>query len=237
MKTMLRKTILSILAAAPMIASATVPTTLQFAARLADNGRPVNGSHSFTFTLWNDPAATADANKLWTETQSGVAVSNGVAAATLGSATAIDPTIFAGGAVYLEVMVDATTLAPRIQMLAAPYALRASVAESMNAPLSCQDVSNPFTLAAGGGGCPSVTFFCCNIITRLCGLFCSRTECDSPSCPAGYSLTGGGYALSSSSVAVTKSVPGGDLWSVAATNNDGVNAQSMTVYGHCCKVP
>jgi hypothetical protein len=118
---------------APALAAA-VPNTVGFSARIADQGRPVTGAQTFTFTLWAvaeggnpDPLA---GELLWTESKS-ITVNDGVAATALGD---VDPLAnplpaLTGAPVWLEVQMGSQIFSPRVAFHSAPFALRAGVAE------------------------------------------------------------------------------------------------------------
>ena len=121
----------------PVLALAAVPPTIGFSARIADNGRPVTGTQSFTFRLWNDPTASDTAtNLVWTEGPRDIAVNDGVVATALGDTTTTPPgtalPAFTGAPLYLEVTMGTTSpFSPRLAIQSVPYAMRASVAESV----------------------------------------------------------------------------------------------------------
>lgn len=239
MRSKLLKLIAASLLLSPLLALAAVPSTLGFSARIADNGRPVTGTHQFVFKLWTvATGGTEGTDDPWIEPATGtasLAVADGVVTATLGDVAngGVALTPFNGTPLWLEVTMDGQPFAPRIAIQSVPYALRAAAADtadSMNVPLSCTDVTADYTLNPGGGGCPSQRL-CCTIF------FCFPCDftCRSPACPAGFALTGGGF--NSSNVRVDASLPNGAFWDVRAFNNDGVNAVNLTTYAHCCKVP
>jgi len=94
---------------------------INYQARLLDSyGRRVNGTVNLSFKIYD---AATDGNLLWSETQSGVTVQDGVYAVILGSQTPIPAAVFANDGVYLELGVNGETLSPRQQMTASSYAL------------------------------------------------------------------------------------------------------------------
>ncbi|MDO8806677.1 MAG: hypothetical protein Q7R35_19865 [Elusimicrobiota bacterium] len=96
------------------------PGLMNFQGRLTDSSNnPLSGPHDFTFGVYD---ALTGGNQLWTETQIGVAVANGVLAAQLGAANAVPAAIFAAPAAYLQITVDGTALSPRQRLATAPYA-------------------------------------------------------------------------------------------------------------------
>lgn len=125
--------LLALLLSLPVAAAAAVPQTLNFSARIADNGRPVTGSHTVKFAFWDcdgsDPLTCVDpANVLWSETQT-LTVSDGVVSAVLGADTTtpnpLPLTIFNGAPLFLEVTFDGTAFSPRMTLHSVPYALQA----------------------------------------------------------------------------------------------------------------
>lgn len=147
----------------PCAAVAQVPLnqTLAFSARIADAGRPVTGTHGFTFSIWRvesggDPTIGVDL--LWTEAQT-LTVNDGVVAAALG-ADATTPNafpvgLFDGSDRWIEVAMDGVVFGPRMAVRAVPYAMRAAVADSLSA------FATPQTryVSVGAGACvytPSV---------------------------------------------------------------------------------
>ena len=122
MKRSLFKTIVALLflaLALPLIAAESGQVNYQ--ARLLDSyGRRVNGTVDLSFKIYD---AATDGNLLWSETQSGVTVQDGVYSVILGSQTPIPASVFGGGNVYLELGINGETLLPRQQMTASSYAL------------------------------------------------------------------------------------------------------------------
>lgn len=121
----------SLLLITPAIALAAVPSTISFSARIGDNGRPVTGLQSFTFTFWTvEAGGTPGTDDVWTESRT-LTVSDGVVATSLGDVanggTALP--VFTGAPLFLEVTMGTTTFSPRIALQSVPYAFRASQAE------------------------------------------------------------------------------------------------------------
>lgn len=108
-----------------------VPGTVSFSARMADNGRPVTGTHAFTFKFFDAPTAGTE---LWkwsaTDVPASLAVADGVVSYSLGSDNPIPmDVVFNGLPVFLEVTFDGATLSPRIAIQTVPYAFHAGVAD------------------------------------------------------------------------------------------------------------
>lgn len=148
---MLRLFVASVLLT-PVLALAAVPATVAFSARIADSGKPVTGTQSFTFVLWNDPTA---GTAVWTEGPRNIPVNDGVVATALGDTTTTPPgtalPTFTGAPLWLEVTMGTTTFSPRIAIQSVPYALVAG-------GLASYPVTRFVTLP--GGACayaPSVT--------------------------------------------------------------------------------
>ncbi|MDH5711609.1 MAG: hypothetical protein OEZ15_08105 [Gammaproteobacteria bacterium] len=113
----------------PVAAFCGVPGQVNFQGVLLNSAsQAVNGSVNFNFTLFD--AATGGA-QLWSESQVGVPVTDGMYSVALGSVTPLSTGILSGGAVYLEVSVGGEILSPRQRLLAVPYALNAEEANNV----------------------------------------------------------------------------------------------------------
>lgn len=117
-----------------------VPQRVNFQGKLLDTANvPRNGTFSFTFRVCDSLAgscagACAVGNPcLWTETQAGISVTNGVFAVQLGAATAIPSGVFSGTDRYLEIQVGAEVGSPRERLVTSPYAFRAGAADDLAA--------------------------------------------------------------------------------------------------------
>jgi len=92
---------------------------INYQARLLDAyGRRVNATVDLTFTIYD-----ASNNVLWTESQPGVVVQDGVYSVILGSQTPIPASVFSQNNIALELGIDGETMAPRQQITASAYAL------------------------------------------------------------------------------------------------------------------
>ncbi len=114
------------LVAAVQPGEATVPHTLSYQGVLQDGaGNPVpDGNYSLTIRLYS---ASAGGTALWTESQT-VAVQHGVFSTVLGNTTAL--TLPFDTRYWLGISVGAEPeLTPRVELTAAPYALRAAMAD------------------------------------------------------------------------------------------------------------
>ena len=102
-----------------------IPKLINYQGMLTDNsGTPLNGSYNLTFKIWTD---TTGGSSLWTETQNGIQVLNGLFNVILGKQTALNLPF--DQQYWLEVIVDAETM-PRIRFTSVGYAYRAMVADS-----------------------------------------------------------------------------------------------------------
>lgn len=104
-------------------AAQTAPSLISFQGRLTDSlNNPLAGSYNFAFAIY---AAQTGGSPLWSESQNGITVANGVLMAELGSGTPIQDSVFSAAQRYLEITVNGTTLAPRQRLLSVPYAMNA----------------------------------------------------------------------------------------------------------------
>ena len=122
--------------------AASVPPTVGYQGRLYDqNGNPVSGTMSVTFSLYT---SAAGGTAVWTETES-VSFANGYFAVQLGSVTAFGTTAFDGTVRYLGVKVGTDAeMTPRTAVASVPYALAA-------APFGTN--ASPAATGAGGAQC------------------------------------------------------------------------------------
>lgn len=117
---------------------AAVPSQINFQGRLTDNSpaqAPIDGTPQMSFSIWD---AAAGGTELWSEPASGtipVPVVKGIFSILLGSnGVPIPPTVFdAGPNLYLQIVVDGETLAPRQALGSVPYAMRADAAGDASA--------------------------------------------------------------------------------------------------------
>jgi hypothetical protein len=128
------RTLLALAAAALTAAAhAAVPDRIGFQGRLLDSSKnPRNGSFDMTFRICDTEAGSC-ASPVWTETQTGVVVTNGAFSVQLGSVSALGQSVFADAARYLEIEVEAETLTPRQRLAASGYAFRAAFSDDLAA--------------------------------------------------------------------------------------------------------
>ncbi|MBN1993529.1 MAG: hypothetical protein JW953_12585 [Anaerolineae bacterium] len=97
--------------------------TMNYQGYLTDNsGSPLNGSYNMVFSLWDEEAAGAGNREWGDETHTGVSVSNGIFSVVLGETVPLDPYTDFDEQLYLEIVVNGTTL-PRQTLRAVPYAM------------------------------------------------------------------------------------------------------------------
>jgi hypothetical protein len=133
------------------VAAPAVPTTIGFSARVADNGRPVSGTHAFGFKFFD---ALEAGTELWkhsaTDEPAMLVVNDGVVSYALGSDQAINlGVVFNGLPVFVEVTFNGAVLSPRIQVHSVPYAIRAQVADKLAGPSGGGVNAGSQTLATG----------------------------------------------------------------------------------------
>lgn len=98
------------------------PDTINYQGYLTNaQGSPLNGNVDLLFSLWD---ASSGGSELWNEAISGMAVSQGVFEAVLGTTNPLPDAIFANP-LYLEIRVNGEVLSPRKAFKSAPYAMRA----------------------------------------------------------------------------------------------------------------
>lgn len=97
--------------------------TMNYQGYLTDgSGNPLNGSYDIVFSMWDAEAAGTGTKEWGDETHNGVSVSNGLFSVVLGETTPLDPYTDLDEQLYLEIVVNGTTL-PRQMLRAVPYAM------------------------------------------------------------------------------------------------------------------
>ncbi len=108
-----------------------IPKMINYQGMLTDNsGTPLSGPYNLTFKIWTD---TTGGSSLWTETQNGVQVQNGLFNVILGRLTTLN--LAFDQQYWLEVGVGGETM-PRIRFTSVGYAYRASIADSATVAVS-----------------------------------------------------------------------------------------------------
>ena len=98
--------------------------TIGYQGRLLDGtGQPVSGAKDMTFTIYDGETA---GGVVWTETQPGVTVTDGIFSVRLGKVTPLEPYMFAAADRWLGVQVAADAeLSPRVRLASVGYAMNA----------------------------------------------------------------------------------------------------------------
>lgn len=120
---------LAVCALASASATASVPSTLSFTARLVDDksGAELTGAHQVTFALFpQDTGGTV----AWQEERQ-VTVEEGLVFTDLGETEPLDATVFDGRKLWLEITLDGVVMQPRVALGSVPYAMRAGVADAV----------------------------------------------------------------------------------------------------------
>jgi hypothetical protein len=107
-----------------------VPDTFLYVGDLDENGAPADGNFSVTFQMFDDEAA---GTVVYAETVASLVVVDGVLIHELGAdpSNALDDAELAAGDLYLSVIVNGTTLEPRVAIRSVPFAAKAGDAESV----------------------------------------------------------------------------------------------------------
>ncbi len=120
--------LVAVLLAVPHAAPSQVPLKMNYQVMLTDDADEplVDQTVELVFRIYDDPEA---GELKWTETHNTTTNSIGVVAVVLGGT---NPLNFGfEGPTWLEIDVDGETLAPRRELVSAPYAIRAAVADSI----------------------------------------------------------------------------------------------------------
>ena len=154
--------------AAPMVATAAVPTTMQVDGVLMaqGGGAVVDGPYKLTFALWD---AATDGAKLWSETVD-VGIGGGRFVATLGAGAALDPKLLASGKVWLGVAVGLDPELPRRPLSSGAYALRAAIADAVECSGCVTATALGFNYAGSatkGGAATDVACTACVSVSEL----------------------------------------------------------------------
>ncbi|MFQ5608332.1 MAG: hypothetical protein ACE5GA_10325, partial [Candidatus Zixiibacteriota bacterium] len=84
------------------------PDSVSYQGRLTDGGgNPLSGNFSLKFTIYDVPVGGVT---LWTETQSAVAVSDGLFSVLLGDVTPLDESVFSSSPTFLGITVGSDGL-------------------------------------------------------------------------------------------------------------------------------
>jgi|GEM_PF-7040549 len=209
-----------------------IPQIISYQGKLLENGLPVSGTKSMTFTIGT-----------WSETHSSVELVDGLYSVQLGSINSIPTSLFDNSpSLELQVSVEGQILSPNSQIQSVAYAFKSE--KAVNADMidglhSTSFITNPypgdltanyFITTTGGFAAESNNIsegFFANDISDGTGFM--ATNCNTGvhlnECHTGINVTNGtGYGIKS----------GGNIWDgVYSNNNDenGFNANNNTQWG------
>jgi hypothetical protein len=177
------------LVGAPAVARAEAPSRLNFAGTLDDvEGQAADGDYEITFRIAN---AATGGTFVWQETQT-VEVAGGSFSAQLGTQNAIDASIFRDqGALWLELVVDDDTLAPRLPIASVPWALFAASSGNVECDgcIGSDQIDPGAVQPRVSGSCPEGAITAINADGTVT---CSTGTGTVTGVTAGAGLTGGG---------------------------------------------
>lgn len=106
------------------------PNLLQYQGRLTDaSGNPSNGSFTIVFSIY---AAASGGSALYTETITGVTVTNGLFTVLIGNVTTIPVDLFEGATKFLGIKVGADAeMTPRQAVASVPFAIHSTFAQGV----------------------------------------------------------------------------------------------------------
>lgn len=144
-----------------VLSYAEIPKLINYQGHLTNKvGNPLTGTVSITFTIYD---AETYGNTLWTETQSNVAVKNGLFNILLGSASigGVPENIFDEADRWLGIAVDADLeSSPRQQLVSVPYAYKAGNEIPSGVIVmwsgSITNIPNGWVLCDGSDGTPDL---------------------------------------------------------------------------------
>jgi len=214
---MLKLAIAVLLGGLSSASAMTLPMRINFQGKLINpaTSNPQTGPVSLTFNIYN---AATGGTSLYTETQTGVALTNGVFSVQIGAVNALSRDLFVGATAYLGVTVVGDAggeMTPRQSLVMSPYAFTANqLSDGANVRLIAGLAYSTFTSAG-------------NLIVPAGVTASSGT----------FTATGAGnYALTlSTSVSFVQGTPGvGVLWAdgtistTAASGSGGLSSVSAT---------
>ena len=141
----LRLLAMAITSLAASMSLAQIPQTINYQGYITNSAsQPVNAAVSVTFRLYT---TASGGSPVWTETQNGIGVANGVFTVVLGSASALGLPFNVPYFLSLQVNADAE-MATRQPLSAVPYSLRALSADSVAASVTIPAAQLTGTLAS-----------------------------------------------------------------------------------------
>jgi hypothetical protein len=113
---------------------ADIPKLINYQGMLTDNeGDPLTGTYDITFRIYN---ASSEGDKRWEETQTGVAVTDGLFNVILGGATVGGIDLDFAEEYWLDITVGAEHMPERLRFTSVGYAYRARIADSATVAVS-----------------------------------------------------------------------------------------------------
>lgn len=123
--------LVALLAFASGATAAPIPQ-IPYQGYVSDAGAPLNGSHAFTFRLFDQPTA---GNLLWNESTS-LTVNSGTFSAYLGNSSPLPAAIYSGQTLWLETQIDGNILGTRQAIVPEVLALQALHADTATVALN-----------------------------------------------------------------------------------------------------
>ena len=112
----------------PSLSFGAIPQSINYQGRLIDAvGAPVNDTVDLVFFICPDSLCD---RPLWTESQTGVIVKDGLFAVLLGSITPIPTSVFSGSVRWLSISKDGVAASRRLRMVSVPYAYSSLMADT-----------------------------------------------------------------------------------------------------------
>ena len=120
----------------PLASRAAVPQLINYQGELIEDGSPVNGFRSMTFSLWETASGGTPSSGIWYETQSSVEVTDGIYNVQLGSVTALPTNLSIYDILYLQVNIVHPTygpqkLEPLLKLTSTVFSIKAGDAENL----------------------------------------------------------------------------------------------------------
>lgn len=136
------------------IAYSDIPRIISYSGRLTDlAGRVVTTAKTLQFKIYD---AQTGGTALWTSANYSVTPdSTGVFSVLLGSQSdPIGDTVFSDVTRYIEIAIEGTAMAPRLQLASGPYAFRSLVADTVaDSSVTTAKISNEFPWSPRSGSC------------------------------------------------------------------------------------
>jgi hypothetical protein len=212
------KRYLALAALLPSLALAQAPAKLGYQGRLLrSDGAPETGAPTITFRILT---ADTGGSLLWSEDQV-LALTDGYYATHLGVVTPINPAIFSGAELFLEIAVNGTALSPRQRIGSTPYSMSSSTADMLDGLDSAAFQRRP----AGGISCAANSSI--RSIDALGNVVCEADDVGSTSFTAGTGISIASNVISLSNTGCVS----GDVWKYnGSTFSCDPDADTNTTY-------